>query len=403
MHKNVPNLRHLRAFREVAINKNISLSAEKIFISQSAITQAINKLEQHFGTSLFNRSPSGMFLTERGEILFRRVDRCLNLLQQGVKDAIRSGNGKAGTNPLNIISTSQLRALIALEGNHSFSMAARSINISQPSLHRSARELEDHLSITLFEKTNIGISLTKAALILSRSAKLAFSELRQGFEEVNESLGIESSYIAIGSMPLARTYILPMALNQLTVSRPQMSINVIDGPYEDLLQHLRQGDIDFLIGALRGNFPSKEIIEETLFETSLSIVARAGHPLAGQSELTLEQLAQYPWVVPRKGTPARSRFEAMFEQAGIHIPMGLIECSSQILIRQLLQASDRLTFLSKHQITLEEKQGILATLAYKPDHSSRPIGLTYRTDWHPTSAQKELMNYLRDLSRNIEE
>ena len=58
------NLRHLRAFLEVLDLKSISKASLKVFLSQSAITQAIAKLEIELSTSLFYRQAEGMLPTE---------------------------------------------------------------------------------------------------------------------------------------------------------------------------------------------------------------------------------------------------------------------------------------------------------------------------------------------------
>ena len=53
-----------RVFREVAEAGNISLAAENLYLSQSAVSQSVKQLEQQLGTRLFLRSPRGVTLTE---------------------------------------------------------------------------------------------------------------------------------------------------------------------------------------------------------------------------------------------------------------------------------------------------------------------------------------------------
>ena len=79
------NLRHLRAFAEVAKCGNITVASGKVHLSQPAITQAIAKLERILGHSLFDRRNSGLFLTQPGSILHDRVNRALDHLKRGVR------------------------------------------------------------------------------------------------------------------------------------------------------------------------------------------------------------------------------------------------------------------------------------------------------------------------------
>ncbi len=399
----VPNIRHLRVFLVVVDAKSISKASEKVFLSQPAITQAIAKLETALETSFFNRRSDGMYVTESGEVFAGRVRRALNMIQQGIKDTVRIGDGKGGqaSHLLQMLTTTQLRALVAVSEVQNFSIAGRNLGVSQSSLHRAARELESLLEVTLFEKTSIGISTSKAARILARAVKLAFAEIKQGWDEVNALHNREVGQILIGSMPLARTSILPKAIVKFSDSYPDFKISVNDGPYDDLLTHLRHGDLDFLIGALRFPAPSDDVVQEELFSSPVTVVARPDHPLCKVKNVTLEQLAQYSWVVPRKGTPTRAIFDSIFTEAEMEIPEKLVETSSQILIRSLLRDSDRLTVISEHQIQHELMMKMLVTVPFDLSETSRPIGLTLRKDWQPTKKQQQFLDLLRENGRLI--
>lgn len=404
--KIIPNLRHLRAFKEVASSKSISEASRKIFLSQPAITQAISKLEGLVKAPLFIRRSNGMYPTEAGELFLQRVKRCLKLLRSGTKEAFRSGSKKGVQmhNNLNqMISSTQLRALIAVSDARNFTLAAHNIGISQPSLHRAARELENLFQVKLFEKTSQGIELSKSAQIMAQTAKLCFAEIKQGFEEVDALKGFDSGSILIGSMPLARSYLLPCAINDLTRKHPGVRISVVDGPYDDLLNHLRHGEIDFLIGALRYPAPTEDIVQQPLFAPPLAIVSRCGHPLANKKNLTVKDLGAFPWAVPRTGTPTREYFDELFESAGEELPLNQIESGSLILIRGLLLDSDRLTIISSHQVYHEERMGLLKALPFEMKGSRREIGITIRRDWRPTQTQQLFLDLLKSNGETMSE
>ncbi len=392
----IPNLRHLRAFREVARARNISQASERVHLSQPAITQAIAKLEDTLQAPLFERRKEGMFTTEPGAIVLVRVERALGFLERGARDALRLGQRKGGRGFERfdqLLTSAQLRALIAVSKAENFSLAARRVGISQPSLHRAARDLERLSGITLFEKVSQGIHLTPSADALVQYVNLALAELDQGFVEIEELKGTDAARIVVGTLPLARTFVLPRAINTLANNRPDVQISVIDGPYDDLLHGLRHGEIDLLIGALRDPVPIDDVVQEPLFSDQLAVTARAGHPLAAKKRLTAKQLSGYPWVVPRHGTPTREHFERMFPAADDAI--NLIETSSLILVRGLLLESDRLAVISAHQIRHERQEGLLVTLPVDMRGSNRPIGLTLRRDWQPTRSQQLFLDAIR--------
>lgn len=391
-----PNIRHLRAFAEVARHKSIRRASAEVYLSQPAITQAIAKLETTVGVALFERRSDGMFATLPGQLYLSRVQRALAYIAAGTKEAVRIGHKKGGrgfSNLDQLLTGVQLRAAAALSESENFSLAARSIGISQPSLHRAARDLERLSGLTLFDASSRGVSLSPEAKIIAQHAKLAFAELDQGRAEVDEWKGSGSGRIVIGTMPLARTYILPKAILALMASHPQVGISVIDGPYDDLLYGLRHGDIDLLIGALRAPLPVDDIVQEVLFEDPLMIAARSDHPLAQQHPVALSDLAAFPWVLPRAGTPTRDHFDALFENSGQ--PSRIIEASSLVLIRGLILGSDTLTLISAHQIRHEQQTGSMIRIDIDTSATTRPIGITQRRDWQPTATQRKFLDDLR--------
>ena len=398
------NLRHLRAFREVALLQSVSMAAIQVHLSQPAITQALSKLESLVGTRLFDRQGSGMFLNEPGTRFLHRVNRALNLIEEGARAALRTSTKnrtKGFTNFDRLVTNAQLRSLLAVAQAGNFSLAARAIDISQPSLHRTARDLERLSGITLFKRVSQGIKMTQSAKELAQFVRLAFGELEQGIEEIELWRGFDTGRIVVGTMPLARTAILPRAINELLKVRPNVDVSVIDGPYDDLLHGLRHGEMDLLIGALRHPLPIADVAQEILFADPLAIVARNGHPLAKMPDLEISDLSKYPWAVPRADTPTRDFFEKLFADSHLKKPRHVIETSSLILIRGLLLGSDRLTIMSAHQMRHEEEQGLLQRLNFDVGATSRNIGITLRKDWQPTTTQNLFLGLLRDAGQDL--
>jgi DNA-binding transcriptional LysR family regulator len=295
-----------------------------------------------------------------------------------------------------------LRAFVRAAHGGSFSRAARELGLSQPSVHRAARDLERLIGIELFEASRQGVDLTPTAKSFARHAALAHAELRQGLAEVSASLSLDPGTIVVGAMPFVRTRLLPDALNALSRARPRAHVKVITAPYDDLLDHLRHGAIDFLVGALREPAPIADVVQEALFEDPLSVVARADHPLARRNRVEHADLLDYPWAVPGAETPTRAVFRRLFSSGEeARMPGGMIETSSLVLLRGVLCGSDRLTIISARQAWVEIEQGQLAVVPYKSPFGARRIGLTFRRDWRPTATQALLIDHIRQASAEV--
>lgn len=79
------NLELYKIFHMVANYANISLASEKLFISQPAVSKAIQKLEGIVGNKLFSRSSRGVKLTEEGRIFYQYIDRAIKQINLGEK------------------------------------------------------------------------------------------------------------------------------------------------------------------------------------------------------------------------------------------------------------------------------------------------------------------------------
>src|SRR5690606_3315407 len=134
--------------------------------------------------------------------------------------------------------------------------------------------------------------------------------------------------------------------------------------YDVLLHSLVIGDIDMLVGALRDDKTRRGITQEALFVDGLSIVARADHPLFKLHMGRPEDLSDCPWALPRRNTLARALFDTVSAQHGFGPPPGegIIETGSLVALRGILERTDRLTILSRHQIKYEEEAGLLSVV-----------------------------------------
>jgi DNA-binding transcriptional LysR family regulator len=228
---------------------------------------------------------------------------------------------------------------------------------------------------------------------------VALTEIDQARDELHELEGRMEGRVKVASLPLARTLLLARAINPLLAAHPNARIEVVDGSYELLSQQLRAGSSDILIGALRSGADLQGLRAEPLFVDPYAIVGRPGHALLGLGRgAELEELASSGWVAQRPGTPIRAAFDALFEDHPTP-PRASIETSSLVLTRAIVIESDRLTMLSRRQIAIEEREGILRCIPVSPEVKrllrARTIGVTTREDWLPSRLQRTFLEHLR--------
>ncbi|MBN7796449.1 LysR family transcriptional regulator [Parahaliea mediterranea] len=392
------NLRHLHAALEVQSRGSFSGAAQQVHLSQSALTQAIARLESQVGAALFFRRANGVQATAAGTVFLARIARAQRFLK--AIETTAHARGARRSRPIaRALTHKQLRSLLAVIDTGSYTRAAARLSVSQPTVHRAVREMETLCQLSLFRRAPSGVEPTWQARQIARHANLFFAEVRQGLTEVQELQGRSTGSISVGALPYSRSRLVPQAVSQLLSEMPETSVRIIDGPYEEQLQGLLQGQIDVIVGALRNPPPSPDIVQELLLSDPLSVVVRKGHRLMTREELSINQLQKLDWIAPRKQTPARDLFIEFFRREGLTPPERVIECSSLIATRGLLLESDRAALLPAKQVALDVEAGILAVSPIPLKETSRDIGLTLRRDWHPTKAQARLLQLLKQLSR----
>ena len=398
----IPNLRHLSVFCAVARLGSVSAAARATHLSQPAVTQAIGSLEKDFGSTLFARTVRGMELTAAGKLCTGRVASALQRLAEAITAA--APPARSAGEALHGITARQLHALVAAVEAGGFGAAARQIGMTRATIQRAARELEQRIGVALFETTSHGLRPTREALRLGLHVQLAVAELSQARAEVAAAAGAESGHTVIGAMPLGRSFMVPEAVLRFAALRPQHQISILDGPYENLLDALRRGRADVLVGALREQTPP-DVVQEPLFEDPLAIIVRRGHPLekmsgGGRRAPPVAALVRFPWIAPRAGSPLHRHFERLFSGVSAAPPAAAIECNSLIAARALLLGSDRAMLLSEQQARHELAAGELVALPHPAGRVVRAIGLTLRRDWQPTAAHSQLLDALREVARS---
>jgi LysR family transcriptional regulator of gallate degradation len=164
-----------------------------------------------------------------------------------------------------------------------------------------------------------------------------------------------------------------------------------------LAASLRAGDIDFILGALRATDPESGLHGECLMSEGMVALVRRNHWLARVRGLTLEQLVDAQWILPRSQSPGRVILDALFERLGMKPPMPAVETADLAVIRGLLLRTDMVAVLSAQQLHYECETGQLVILDVAIPHTQRDIGLTLRSTGSPSPAARILIDAIRDV------
>lgn len=255
----------------------------------------------------------------------------------------------------------------------SISGAARSLNISQPSVSAAIAQLEARLGGRLFERTRTGIVLTAEGEALAARARM-LDHLLHGAEEdmVAIRAGL-SAPLRVGGTPGALVSLLPRALALMEAQHPRITLNVVERPDRDLLAMLRDGEIDLAFVTTGIEAPAPDMEERTLARDPFAlIVGRANDSLPDR--FSLREAARLRWVLPEAQGAFRRQVDALFLTAGVAVPTDAVRCDSLLTTKAIVRGSTRVTILPMQVSAAELSIGVLRAIALEEASFERSIG-----------------------------
>lgn len=399
------SLRQLKACRVVADAGSITLAAEQLNRTQSAVSKAVAELEIQLGSSLFDRSAQGVEVTPKGRVFIERIrqaeaefGRAAELHARELRRPIAAHNPVFDME----ISRKRLAAFLCLHETLGVVTAAERLGVTRAAVYSSLRTLEHWLDCRLFTSSSAGMAPTLLADGLATHARLALALVRHGLEDLASFEGNIRGRVVIGTLPYARTVLIPRTIDRVLQAHPGLQIATREGPYDSLERSLRNGELDLIIGATRPHDRHSAVTSENLFEDELAVICGAQHPLAQSAALGFADLLPYGWVLPVAQTPARQLFEQWVSEHSATPISQVVETGSLSTIRGLLLESDRLALLSRHQVYHDERAGLLKTLPLGLKGTSRPIGITQRAHTTPSPAARIFIETLRSMAQKLE-
>ncbi len=192
-----------------------------------------------------------------------------------------------------------LQYFLALTREQSISGAAESLHLSQPTLSRQLRDMEEELGKKLFIRSNRKITLTEEGMILRKRAEEITELVKKAQDEISLSDETIAGNITIGAGETDGIRLLAKAAQALRAEYPLVHFHIISGDKTSVIEELDRGLIDFAL--LFGEIDSAKYESWPLPCTdTFGVLMRKDDPLAQKQSIAPEDLAEKPLIVSRQ-------------------------------------------------------------------------------------------------------
>lgn len=265
----------------------------------------------------------------------------------------------------------QLRTFKTVADLSSFSLAAGKLKLSQPSVSYQVKELEEALGVPLLDRLGKRVQLTEAGTLLYGYARRMLDVLDEATVALEEMRGIKRGTLRVGASTTVGIYLLPAALGAFKKLHPGLIISLEIGTRERVQQQVLRNELDLAVVGPALKDPDLAIIP--FLTDELVVVAPAGHPLAGKRGVSLQDLADQPFVMREAASGSRWSLEKAARKAGVKLTVAM-ELGSNGAIKHAVESGLGIAVISRYACTLELSSGRLVEL--------HVAGFPIRRDWH---------------------
>jgi len=215
--------------------------------------------------------------------------------------------------------------------NFNLTEASAALYTSQSGVSKHIKDLEDELGVQLFiRKGKRLLGLTEPGQSL-----LGIVERMLGDAENIKRLADDFNKVDEGTLTIATThtqarYVLPPIVNQFKKLFPKVHLVLQQASPTEISEMLLQGEAD--IGIATESLTTEENLASVpYYQWEHSIIVPQNHPLAHETKISLEALANFPIITYHGGFTGRSKIDKAFEDAGIDVDLVMSALDADVI------------------------------------------------------------------------
>jgi len=273
-----------------------------------------------------------------------------------------------------------IQCFVEIARERSLKLAADKLHLTQPAISKTLKELEEIIDASLMTRNRAGIQLTREGKVFLHFAQISLASLQQGLDGVEKESEARPT-LKVGALPSVAASFMPPVIREFADLAPNVMVQIMDGPHGYLIERLKLGELDLVIGRL-GRPDSMEGVSFTqLYSERVDLIVRAGHPLLEKPDI--KRIVDWPVIYPPDGAAIRPLVERFMIANGVGEIPNKIETVSGAFGRVYTRKTDAVWIISSGVVQNETADGHLVRLPFETDITKGPVGLMTRPDTQP--------------------
>jgi len=291
----------------------------------------------------------------------------------------------------------QLEVFLSVAELRSFTEAGRALNVSQPALSRTIRQIEDGVGARLFDRDTRNVELTPAGRELAPIARRILGEFEGAFSELAQFVEGRSGRVTVAALPSIAAAILPATIERFRHGHPQVDFTIRDALSDVIVSAVDEGHAD--LGVTVRPPVSERLAYRPLLSDEFVLVCRADDPLAGDAAVPWSVFEGRAFIAMASSSSVRAMTDAAFLQAALAVKP-LYECEHIATAGSLIAAGLGVTALPRLTLPLIG----FARMSVRPLEQpilSRSIGVVTRIGRSLSPAAQAFLTALIEDARHI--
>ncbi|MBI2216776.1 MAG: LysR family transcriptional regulator [Candidatus Rokubacteria bacterium] len=241
----------------------------------------------------------------------------------------------------------------------SFSRAADTLSLTQPTVSEHVRALEDELGVQLLDRLGRGAMPTRAGVLFLGYTHRLLALAREARQAIDQFQGRTSGELTIGGSTIPGEYLLPALIGQFRGKYPDICISLLIGDSRQVSEWVDEGRVE--LGVVGARPVPRTVESRPLASDELVVVVPAGHPWFERGVVGLGDMRGEPLVLRERGSGSRDAFERALEAAGLDLAAFRVvgEMGSTEAIKQAVRAGVGISLISKRAVQDECRAKLL--------------------------------------------